>query len=150
MNAEAIRSALAEDFRAKRSTLESVDVPELGEGVKLYFYRRVDVRTMEMLAPYITPGMESFNIVTANLIAFVMCACDEDGKRIYSAQAIDEIRRGKVGIDIDLVCTVVDRMGVLRGEDHPNLEAEVKKPLKVETSEGSSTGESPTLQSASG
>lgn len=131
MNAEQMREALAADFRTKRSTLESVEVPEIGDGFKLYFYRKMDVRTLELLAPHIMPP--NLNIITASFVAFVMAARDQDGKRLYTAQDLDAMRSGKSPIDPELVVTIVDRMGLLKGDDL-SIEDEVKKSLSGEIS----------------
>lgn len=119
-----IRELLKQDFLEKRKELRSIEVPELGDGVKVYFYTTAEVGALEAMAPYLAGP--SANFVTANLVAFVMFARDEQGQRLYSRAAIREMQAGKMPIDPDLVIRIVDRMGVMKGEEL-SVEAEMGK-----------------------
>lgn len=119
MDAEKIRLAATAHFKKNRSELKSLLVPEWGEEARVYFYPVLNVKEVEQIAPYI-----GVNSQTMNLVAFILCARDEAGSRLWSMAALDDIRNGTSEIDPFLINTIVDRMNVLSD----GAEDEAKKP----------------------
>jgi len=123
MDAEAIRQAAAAQFTRDRGDLLPIPVPEWGADCVIHYRKKLTIGAWEKIAPHMVS-----NFITAGLYAFVIGALDDDGKRLFSLAAVDEIRDGSLKLDMDVISRVVNVMGYLKvGEDEPSVEEVVKK-----------------------
>ncbi len=111
-------------FDELRGELKSVDVPELGPDVKIYFYSRFQAREVVDVIPFIDMDDLANSDYRAVLKLFFFAARDEKGARLFSAVNEHEIAEKW---DFKLVNDLVNRMGLLDNLFGNELDAEAKK-----------------------
>lgn len=120
---DALTKAAVADYASKRKSLKRIPVPEWtefatdGKEIFVYCYEVPTIGDWEAIAPYLSAGSGTYNMVTAQLYAFVLGALDENGKRLFTTAAMDEIRRGGMKLDLNVVARIVHEMGWLRPDD---------------------------------
>ena len=126
MSADALRNAAVQQFRTRKGQLQRVPVPEWSNGDDLayvYFYEEMPIGDWEIFAQN-----ANGNLASAALYGFVLKARDAEGKRLFSLMSVDEIRRGDLELDIEVLTRLAGEMGIMRQPGAPTLEEESKKP----------------------
>lgn len=96
-------------FRGLRGELQSIEVPELGEGTKVYYYQKLTGAEMVEILPLINvvdPAKSDYRVVFK---LFAAAARYETGKKLFTSVNYQELEDEW---DFDLVNDLVGRMGL--------------------------------------